>query len=620
MKDKRKDNLNIDLTSIKEPSFVKQLNYKQLDELSLKIKDYILEVVSTNGGHLSSNLGTIDASISLCRNFDFLKDKIIFDVGHQSYAYKILTGRNLKTLRQKDGISGFQKMDESPYDHFECGHSSTSISAAYGLAIARDLKKEKYDVIAFIGDGSLINGLALEGLNVASQNNHKVIIVVNDNEMSISRPVGGFASMFRKLSVSSFYTKSKSAYKRMLLKTKAGRWIYQVSARTKNWLKRHLIKMNLFDLLDYSFIGPIDGHNIKQMDKAFKKAKAINNSVVVYLKTVKGKGYKYAQEDEYGYYHGVGQFNVENGQIEIDKKNISWSKIYEKILLEQMEKNEKIVTIVPATGVGSELGPIFNKFKNRTIDVGIAEEHALTMASGLSVGGMHPIICIYSTFLQRAYDQLSHDLSRLKCNCTLLIDRSGLVGKDGETHQGIFDEAFLFTIPHINIAMASSIEQALFLFNESINGGHGVFAIRFPKDNIRDFNIDGVELKYGKWLKLKESKNKDTVIVSFGPVINTIYKKMEEKHIDASLFNAIYQRPMDKAAIKELLKYKRVIIYNPYATKFGFVDTLIEKLVSLKYKGVIEFKCLPNEFIKQGTIQEQLDEYHVSVDDLFDIL
>lgn len=618
-KKKKNASLNIDVSAIKDPSIVRNLSYEQLDSLSEEMKKYILEITSKYGGHLSSNLGTIDAIISLCRNFDFLKDKIIFDVGHQCYAYKILTGRNLEHLRERGGPSGFQKRSESPYDHFEAGHSSTSISAANGLAIARDLKGEHYNVIAFIGDGSLINGLALEGLNNAVQGNHKVIIVVNDNEMSISRPVGGFAKMFRKISVSSFYYRSKHAYKKFMGSTRFGRWIYGGTAKVKDWIKRHVLHLNLFDLLGYAFIGPIDGHNIKAMDKAFKRAKTIDKSVVVYLKTVKGKGYKYAEEDQYGHWHGVTQFNVETGQIEVNKKTISWSKIYEKILLDSMEKNKNIVTIVPATGVGSELGPLFNRFPERTIDVGISEEHAMTMASGLAVSGLHPVICIYSTFLQRAYDEISHDLSRMNCNATLLIDRSGLVGKDGETHQGIYDEAFLYTIPNTVITMASSIEQSLELFNESLNK-HGVFAIRFPKENIYDFHVIGSSVGFGKWVKLKQSSNFNLALVSLGPVVNTLNDIFAHNNTDLTFYNAVYQKPMDEKAIDDLTKHKRIVIYNPYATKYGFVDTLIQKLNSKRYRGTVDFCCLPNIFISQGSTKEQLEDTKTTIEDLLKIL
>ena len=316
----KKELRRIDVGSIQNPDFLKDLDYKELKLLSNDIKDYILKVTSVRGGHVSSNLGVIDSTISLCRTFDFKNDKIVFDVGHQCYTYKILTGRNLEDLRSKDGTSGFQKMSESPYDHFEAGHSSTSISVANGMAIARDLNKEKREIIAFIGDGSIVNGLALEGLNLAAQDGHKIIIVFNDNDASISRPVGGLSKAFRKISTSTFYTRSKTFIGKVF-----GKKISRFLGKIKNWIKRHVVAINIFDIFGYKVIGPIDGHDIKALDKAFNKAKKINQSVVVHIKTIKGHGYKYAEKDPYGKWHGVGKFDIETGVIHKDESKKSWS-------------------------------------------------------------------------------------------------------------------------------------------------------------------------------------------------------------------------------------------------------------------------------------------------------
>ena len=521
----KKELRRFDIENIQNPDFLKDLSYPELDLLSEDIRKYIIDITSKNGGHLSSNLGTVEATISLCKNFDFTKDKIIFDVGHQCYTYKILTGRKLDTLRKKDGISGFQKMSESPYDHFEAGHSSTSISAATGLAYARDLKGENYNVIAFIGDSSIQNGLALEGLNALAESGHKVIIILNDNDMSISKPVGSLSSLFRNFSTSSIYRKTKGAV-RSVLRGRFGRWLLVKFTRMKNWFKRKVINMTIFDNMGYSVIGPIDGHYIRQIDHALVRAKKINKSVVIHIKTIKGKGYEFAESDTEGDWHGVSKFNVETGEITTKNGEVSWSEQYNVLLKNEMSINDKLVTIVPATGHGSSLDSLFKTFPGRVIDVGISEEHAFTFAGGLAVNGFHPVISIYSTFMQRSYDELSHDLARLNVNATILVDRAGLVGNDGETHQGIYDEAFLYTIPNVSIAMASRSNEALSLIKES-TCNHGVFAIRYPREYFNSKVDEVKKIPYGSWKT--ELEGKDTAIVSVGPMTLKLKDALIEK-------------------------------------------------------------------------------------------
>lgn len=610
---------HVDLTAIKNPDFVKKMSYKDLDVLSEDIRNYILDITSKNGGHLSANLGTVEATIALCRAFDFSKDKIIFDVGHQCYTYKLLTGRQLDTLRKKDGISGFQKMSESPYDHFEAGHSSTSISAASGMAIARDLKGEHYDVVAFIGDSSIQNGLAFEALNNLAQSNHKVIVVLNDNGMSISQPVGGLSKAFRRMSGSSFYIKSKNAFRKFFFVTRFGRWMWVKFTKIKNWFKRKVIGFNIFDTIGLDYIGPVDGHYIRHVEKAVNRAKKSVKSVVVHIKTIKGRGYQYAEEDVEGSWHGVSKFDVTTGEISTKEAVVSWSRQYKLLLQNEMKSNDRIVTIVPATEYGSDIESLFKIYPNRMIDVGIAEEHAFTLAGGLASNGIHPVVSIYSTFLQRSYDQLSHDVARMNFNCTVLIDRAGLVGSDGETHQGIYDEAFLYTIPNVTITMASRSNEALSLMKESLCG-HGVFAIRYPREY---FSIQTEEVKkipYGSWKVELESKSKQTAIVSVGPITVDLKKKLQELHKDVALFNAIYVRPMDEKKVLELLGYEKVIIYNAYATKEGFANALESRLMSLGYKGKVIVKTVPTEFVKQATIEEQRELYGIKIDNIIDLL
>ncbi len=612
----KKEVRRFEIDKIQNPDFLKDLSYKELDLLSDDIRKYIIDITSKNGGHLSSNLGTVEATISLCKNFDFTKDKIIFDVGHQCYTYKLLTGRNLKDLRQKDGTSGFQKMNESIYDHYEAGHSSTSISAAAGMATARDLKGEKYDIIAFIGDSSIQNGLAFEGLNELATSGHKVIIVLNDNDMSISKGVGGLSKIFRNFSTSFIYRKTKG-FLHFILRGRFGRYLLVKFTKFKNWFKRKVINMTIFDNLGYSVIGPIDGHYIRHIDHAIEKAKKINHSVVIHIKTIKGKGYEYAEEDVEGDWHGVGKFNIQTGEISTKQAEVTWSSQYAVLLKNEMSINDKIVTIVPATGHGSALDSLFSIYPKRVIDVGISEEHAFTFASGLAVSSFHPVISIYSTFLQRSYDELSHDLARMNLSCTILIDRSGLVGNDGETHQGIYDEAFLYTIPNVTIAMASRSNEALSLLKES-TCNHGVFAIRYPREYCLSETQEVKKIAYGSWKSELEGKN--TAIVSTGPLTLKLKKALIEAKKNVTLLNAIYLRPMDENKVISLLKYERVIIYNPYATKEGFANALTERLAELGYKGEIIIKCVPTEFVKQATIEEQRKYFGIDISDIVSLI
>ena len=608
---KTKEIKHVDLLKIESPLFLRELNYKELDVLSTDISKYIIDVTSRFGGHLSSNLGVIDATIALCRSFDFSKDKIVFDVGHQCYTYKLLTGRSLEGIRQKDGISGFQRMEESPYDHFEAGHSSTSISVVSGLAAARDLHGDKYETIAFIGDASVANGLAMEALNVGSEGKHKFIVVINDNDMSISHPVGGFAKMFRKLSTSNFYRKSKNFYKRIMRATWLGRKIYSLSSRMKNWFKHRVLKNDIFDALGgYSVIGPIDGHDIKHMEKAFEKAKKSEKSTIVIIKTIKGKGYKYAEEDIEGAWHGVGKFDVESGTKNKSSRTY-WSEIYSDLISNKLKEDSQSVCIVPATGLGSNLTKTFKEYPNQCYDVGIAEEHATTLAAGMAVGGIHPIVAIYSSFLQRAYDELLHDICHTNKDSTFIVDRAGLVGNDGSSHQGIFDEYFLLGMPNTVVCMPSNIHQAKSLFNESYKG-HGPFFIRCPREKIFVECAEEENLEFGKWKK--ELQGKKVAIVSVGPETELLKEIIRDK--DVTLYNAIYQKPMDVEAVKDLLSYDKVIIYDAYAIENGFPEHLAASLIKQGYQGKLIIKAVPNTFVHHASVYEQKQEFALLPEDI----
>ena len=607
---------HVNLDSIKDPKFLKDLSYEELDVLASDIRTKLVEVTSNLGGHLSSNLGSVELTIALHRVFDLTKDKVIFDVGHQCYTHKLLTGRNLNKLRQEDGVSGFIKLDESPYDCYEAGHSSTSISAANGFAIARDLKGEKYDVVAFIGDGSINSGLALEGLNNIAHGKNKVIIVINDNDMSISKPVGGLSKFLEDISTSRRYNKFKHRYQRVLSKTGFGRWLLKVSIKIKNGFKHVFTKRNMFTDLGFAYVGPIDGHNIKSIERSLRRARNTDKSVIIHAVTIKGKGYKLAENDQTGYWHGVSPFNIETGEPK-DKHEgeVSWSHVFADLTEKEMEEHQNSVLISPATLTGSGLTELCSKFKNRVIDVGINEEHAATLASSLALSGMHPIISVYSTFLQRAYDEVSHDIARQNANVTFLVDRAGLVGADGETHQGIYDEAYLSSIPGTVITMPSTIDEAKALYDESFNN-HGPFFIRLPRSLTKKVeSINKVNVHFGKWIKVKED-SKDVVVIAIGPYMRALNELIDENNVKCTLINAIYVNPIDKSMLDEVLDAKKIVIYDPYSTRGGLVNSVMAYLLEKNFKGSISAYFVPNEFVKQGTINQQLRRFHISPEDV----
>lgn len=602
---------HFDISKIENPSFVKTLNYKELKVLSEDVRNEILRVTSKNGGHLSSNLGVVELTIALHRSFDFSKDKLIFDVGHQCYAHKILTGRSLENLRKKDGASGFQKRCESIYDCYEAGHSSTSISAADGFAIARDLNGEHYEIVPVIGDSSIVSGLAFEGMNNLSHSNHKVIIVLNDNEMAISRPTGGLSKMFSNMSTSKNYNRMKSGYHRLMEHTRLTRKIYNGTVAIKDWFKKKLIQPNIFTDFGFTYVGPVDGHDFKALDKAFKRAKSSRKSVVVHVCTLKGRGYKFAENDKTGYWHGVSPFDIKTGKpLEMHENKISWSHEFADLTESILKEHKNAVLITPATQKGSGLDKIFEKNSNRVIDVGISEEHACTMASSLSLSGYHPIISIYSTFMQRAYDEISHDIARMHCNVTFIVDRSGLVGADGETHQGIYDVAYLSTIPNTVVTMPSNASEALALYEESFNN-HGPFFIRLPRALKGIEQKEKISLPFGKWLKLKEDKSHKLAIVGVGPLLRELQDLLVKNNIECTIYNAIYLNPIDFDALKELSQYQKIVIYDPYSTKGGLVNSLMAELLTLNFKGAVSAYFVKNEFIKQASQKEQLEHYYL---------
>jgi len=610
-----------DIKHMCDPLMVKALSKDELVDLASDIRTEIIEATARNGGHLSSNLGVVELTLAIHKAFDIRHDKILFDVGHQSYTHKILTGRQLDTLRTKNGTSGFQKRAESAYDAFEAGHSSTSISAAQGMALARDLNGEDYHVVAVIGDASISSGMAFEALNNLGMGHNKVIIILNDNDMSIGKPVGALSRFLKRIRFSPGYLKSKASYKRLMFGSKLGYGIFKVTAWMKDKIFRHLSPDNIFEQMGFGYLGPINGHNFKALDKALTRAKQSGKSIVVHVRTIKGKGYAPAENDRTGYWHGVTPFVVKTGLPKnAHPELMSWSHLYADLLKEEMGKDDHIYLVNPATGKGSGLDEIFSAYPSRCHDVGIAEEHAVTMASGLALAGKKPVISIYSTFLQRAFDQVSHDVARQNLEVTFLIDRAGLVGSDGETHQGLYDESFLIGTPNMSVSMASDAEEAAALLKTAVSG-HGPFAIRYPRDFIQKVqNVAPCALPYGKWKVEKTSQTRHLALITFGPMLDKIVAAINDAALDVQVVNAVYQKPLDKEMLQAMLDFDSIVIHDAYATAFGFVNSTVAFLISLGYKGKIVTMAIADEFIKQATIQEQMDDMHVNVLDVLTTL
>ena len=602
----------MDLLSIKNPKFLKKMKIKDLENLAFDMRNFIVEKVSNTGGHLSSNLGIVDLTIALHKVFDSPKDRIVFDVSHQCYAHKILTGRaeNFDTLRQLDGMSGFQKKSESIYDSYEAGHSSTSLSAALGMAIARDKLKKDYNVIAVIGDGSIGNGLAYEALNHIGDTKTKLIIILNDNEMSISKNVGGVHNSLDKIRSAWNYNNAKNKTKGLLnriplIGSNISAGITNVKASIK---KLYLKEGFIFEELGIRYYGPINGHDYKEMITYLNIAKKMNEPVIIHVITEKGKGYKYAEEDKIGTWHGIGPFDIETGKLKAKSDDkVSWSEVISNHLMNLTEENKKIMVITPAMAGGSKLLKYKEKYKNNFIDVGIAEEHALVMANGMAGEGLIPFVSIYSTFLQRGYDEVLHDIARMNSHVIIGIDRAGIVGEDGETHQGVFDLTFLLPIPNMIIATPKdSVEAGNILYTATIT--ERPFAIRYSRDKMKYVNKQTYKkLTIGSWEMLESGK--DACIITYGYLIENAKKIREDLKgsIDLGIVNARFQKPIDKSMFDDILdNYKKIYVYEESMYTGSLGSYLVNYANEKGYKGKIKIFAIPDEFVLQGKKSEVL--------------
>ena len=592
------------LDSMNFPEDIKKLNDNELLNLGEEMRKFLIESVSKTGGHLSSNLGVVELTLSLFKTFDIGRDKLIWDVGHQSYIHKILTGRKdgFKNLRKKDGLSGFPKRSESIYDCFQTGHSSTSISAALGMARARDIKKEKHNVIAVIGDGALTGGLAFEALNDIGFRKTKMIIVLNDNQMSIAKNVGGLSIYLNKLRMKPKYNKIKSNINTELSKSKGGKVVLSNMLKLKNGLKSLVVDSMLFEDMGIKYIGPIDGHNIKLMNEVFSMAKNINGPVIVHTTTKKGKGYEFAEKSP-SKFHGISPFNLENGQV-CKTCCETYSSAFGKALNKIAKEDKDVVAITAAMPDGTGLKEFSKNFPERFFDVGIAEEHAVTLSAGMASSGLKPVFAVYSTFLQRAYDEILHDVCIQNLPVVFAIDRAGVVGEDGETHQGILDISYLSTMPNMTIVAPKSLKEVEILLRWALNKKTPV-AIRYPKGGDKLNNLPVLkEINYGKWEVLNKGEN--LAIIACGKTVEFAMEalyKLKEKNINPTIINATFIKPIDEEKIKYLAENNfNIITVEDNMKQGGLGSSILNSLNNYNYKKTIKILAYEDKFIEQASV------------------
>lgn len=606
------------LEKVNKNQDLKKLSTKEKKILSEEIREYIISTVSKTGGHLASNLGVVELTIALESIFNVNKDKIIWDVGHQCYTHKILNGRKneMKTLRKLNGISGFPKKNESISDCFNTGHSSTSISAGMGIAKARDIKNKNYNVISVIGDGALTGGMAMEALNHVGSTKTRLIIILNDNEMSISENIGGINELLTKLRTKKNYRKTNE-YSKKIIKSIPfiGKSMVLLISKIKGSIKKLIIPGMYFEEIGIKYLGPVDGHNIDDLESIFRKAKEFKEPVLIHVLTKKGKGYKYAEENP-SKFHGVGSFDITTGKPFSNKRK-DYSKVFGEKLVLMAGKNKKIVAITAAMRDGVGLNDFSQKYKDRFFDVGIAEQHALTLAAGLASEGMIPFVSIYSSFYQRAYDQIIHDICTQNLPVIMCVDRAGIVGNDGETHQGIYDMSFFKIIPNITIMAPKNFDELEKMMDFAVKINKPV-VIRYPRGSESKIDLKTTNpIIYGKSEVL--TKGNDLTILGIGKTVSTAYEialRLEEINIHSDVINIRFLKPIDsKTVINSLRKTESVIILEDN-TKIGGLTTSIKELIIDNNIKISNFKSYsyPDEFIPHGSIEELEKKYKLDID------
>lgn len=609
------------LKNISSPADVKKLDEKELDNLAKEIREVLISTVSQNGGHLASNLGVVELTIALHSVFNSPKDKIVWDVGHQVYTHKLLTGRfdSFESLRKENGISGFSRPSESEHDIFYSGHSSTSISSALGIATAEKINGGKNHTIAVIGDGALTGGLAYEALNNAGRQKCKLIVILNDNEMSISKNVGGVARYLAVIRSKPGYFMFKAHTEKFIKRIPLiGKSLARLLFKSKTRLKNFMYKSTFFEDLGFQYMGPIDGHNIEQITNALEGAKLVNKPVLLHINTIKGKGYDFAEKDP-SQFHGISKFNVFSG--EPNYSSGSFSDVAGEFLCNAAAKDKRICTVTAAMKLGTGLDSFSKKFPERFFDVGIAEEHAVTFASGLARDGMLPVFAVYSTFLQRAYDQLIHDCALQKEHIVLAVDRAGFVGEDGETHQGLFDVAYLNSIPDITVYSPSNYSELNKAFFNAFYKDKRVVAIRYPrgteseilkdyKATENNFDIIGVE-------------NAENAIVTYGRVFASALealKMLNENGKEYKIIKLNRIKPMDIKAVESALNCKKVFFFEESLESGSVGERFAYLLSKNSFNGKFIHTAVDDGFVKQASVSSLLHKYKLDCEGICEVI
>ena len=598
------------LEEINSPQDLKKLTLQQKKKLAEEIRNYIIEIVSKNGGHLASNLGVVELTIALHTVFNVPEDKIIWDVGHQCYVHKILTGRReeFKNLRKPNGLAGFPKSNESPADSFNTGHSSTSISAALGMARARDLQGKNNAVIAVIGDGALTGGMALEALNDAGYSKCKMTVILNDNEMSISPNVGGLNKFLGKLRTKKLYTTTNNLLKKQISSVPViGKPMVVGIQRIKRAIKQLVIHKMFFEDIGFTYLGPVDGHNIEELESILKTSKQVNGPVLIHVLTKKGKGYKFAEKNP-DKFHAISPFNIENGELKTPKEK-DYSRVFGEKIVELAKENSKIVAVTASMKNGTGLADFAQEFPYRFFDVGIAEQHAVTMAAGMAKEGMIPFVPIYSSFYQRAYDQVIHDVAMQNLPVIMCVDRAGIVGADGETHQGTLDMAFFRLVPNLTIMAPKDFKEFEDMLEFAVDLNKPV-VIRYPRGG-EDADVkfkSHAKIELGKAEVLHEVKNlenptKEVTIIAIGKTVSEAVKladrMQKEEGITPEIINARFLKPFDsEKMIQSIQRTKNVITIEDGTVINGLATTVKELIVDNNIQNV-KFKsyAYPDKFI-----------------------
>ena len=594
------------LEQIKGPEDLKKLTSEELSQLAEEIRAFLIEKISHTGGHLASNLGVVELTIALFRTFDLPEDKIIWDVGHQSYTHKILSGRRMEfdELRQYGGLSGFPKRKESPYDSFDTGHSSTSISAGLGIAQGRDILGEDYKVVSVIGDGALTGGMAYEALNNAARMKKNFIIILNDNKMSISENVGGMSRFLGGLRTGAGYNDLKKNVADTLerIPVVGGRMIDKIK-RTKNSIKQLFIPGMLFENMGITYLGPVDGHNIPALCKVLKEAQKLDHAVLVHVLTKKGKGYEPAEKNP-AHFHGVSPFDIKTGKPLAEKKYPTYTDVFSKKLCQLGETHPELVAVTAAMPDGTGVAAFGKKFPDRFFDVGIAEAHAVTSAAGMAAAGLRPVVAVYSSFLQRGYDQILHDVCIQNLPVLFAVDRAGLVGSDGETHQGIFDYSYLTSIPNMSVAAPKNLWELRAMLDFAMDY-KAPFAIRYPRGTAyRGLKEFMQPIAYGKGEIIYEEEN--IALLAVGSMVSTgehVRAKLKEEGVSCTLTNARFVKPFDKELVDRLAKNHRLIVTmeeNVLQGGFGLPVTayIHEHYPQVKVMNI----ALPDAYVEHGNV------------------